>query len=224
MGHHGAALRVAVVPGQLAAQHRGGLAPACGDARVDLAQVGFDQAATAFDARLRQQPRAARFQRLGRAGGDQRMVLRMHQHADLARALQHRVHRLRRGLGHVFGPGLDLGAHHAPRQHHRGLGHGLRHLLLQRVDLRAEGLQQRAQLRGHLRGEGLLEAVQRHQPVAVAVLVAGLARRGDLRLHGGRLGRRGAVRRRRRKARPGPARRSACAGSRRRRRRVPRAG
>ena len=118
------------------------------------------------------------------------MVVRMHQHADVLRALQDGVHRLRGGFGHLLRVGLELGAHHAPRQQHRGLGHGLGHLRFQCADLFVEAVQQLAQLRRHLRGERLFEAVQRHQPVAVAVLVARLPRRGDLRLHDGGLCRR----------------------------------
>jgi hypothetical protein len=89
---------------------------------------------------------------------------------------------------HIIAPEgrIHFAGEHASLRHawiQGAIESGLRHLLLQRVDLRVESVQQLAQLRGHLGGEGLLEAVQRHQSVAVAVLVAGLTRSRHLGLH-----------------------------------------
>jgi hypothetical protein len=56
----------------------------------------------------------------------------------------------------------------------------LRHLALQPVELLAERFQQSADLQRRLVREGLLEPFERDQAVAVAFLVAGLARLADL--------------------------------------------
>ena len=58
----------------------------------------------------------------------------------------------------------------------RGRGQRLGHLLLHRVELAADGLHQLADLQRRLVGEALLESFERDQAVAVAVLVARLAR------------------------------------------------
>ena len=90
-----------------------------------------------------------------------------------------------------LGPRLELAAQHLARQRRRGRGEGARHLLLQRVELLADRADERADLRRRLRGEALLEAFERDQAVAVAVLVARLARRAQLlRVQLGRVGRR----------------------------------
>ena len=67
------------------------LAPARADARIDGAGIAFDQHAAAVDVGLADQPCAARGEHLAGAGGDHRLVVRMHVDGDLARAHQHGV-------------------------------------------------------------------------------------------------------------------------------------
>jgi hypothetical protein len=59
---------------------------------------------------------------------------------------------------------------------HGGVGQRAGHGLLQHVHLVAVGLHERADLRRGLRGETLLETLQRGDAVAVAVVIAALAR------------------------------------------------
>jgi hypothetical protein len=105
----------------------------------------------------------------------------LHVHGDVARAEQHRVdglagHRAPRWPGSAAArraaPGAPVARRCAPRPAATAL---------QRVELRVQRLQQRADLRRGLLGEALLEALQRDHAVAVAVLVAGLARGMQLR-------------------------------------------
>ena len=101
----------------------------------------------------------------------------MHLHGDVAGAQHDRVHGLGGHLRHQFGALLQFGAQHLARQLHGGARQGLRRLAVELAELAVEGLEQGADLRRRLLREALLEALQRDQPVAVAFLVAGLARR-----------------------------------------------
>ena len=181
----------------LRSQRRRGLRPAALDARVDRADVALHQHATALDGRVGVQPRAARLQRFGGPLGHQRQVQRVYLHGDVACAQHDGVHGFGGHLRHQFGAQLQLGAQHLARQLHGGARDRLRGLGVERAELAVEGFEQGADLRRRLLREALLEALQRHQAVAVAFLVAALSRRADavLPFGGGRHGRLGRARR-----------------------------
>ena len=125
--------------------------------------------------------RAARRDRLGRAAGDERVVVGMDAHDDVARAQQQRLDRLLGDRGDALGPRAAARcAASGARARVAVAARRARHLLLQRVELLADRPHQRADLRRRLRREALLESFERDQAVAVAVLVAGLARRAQL--------------------------------------------
>ena len=168
-------------PRRLAAQRRRGPLPARLQRRVDRADVGLDEAAAARQRRVGHQPRAARGQRVAGAQRDQRVVVRVHAQRDVARAHQQRVDGFLRHGGDQFRARRQFGAHDLARHLRGRRGDGQRHLLLQRVELALVGLGQRAELRRHLARVGLLEGLERDQAVAVAVLVARLARGAQLR-------------------------------------------
>ena len=104
------------------------------------------------------------------------VVGRVHAHAQVARRQHDRVDGFLRDLGDDLGARVQLVAHDLARQLHGGARDGQRHLLFQAVPLVVEVGQQRAELGGHLAGEGFLEGLERDLAVAIAVLVAGLAR------------------------------------------------
>ena len=108
---------------------------------------------------------------------------------DVARAQQHRVDRLAAATAATSSGRVASSLRTTWRASASAAPASARgHLLLQRVELRRRRTAISAPTCAvDLRGEALLEALERDQAVAVAVLVAGLARRAQL---GGELARR----------------------------------
>ena len=153
--------------------------------RVDQADVGFDAAAAARDRRRRRRRRAPRAgDRLGRRRRRPARGRRDGRAATMWRALSSSASSasLRRPRATQLGARRELAAQTWRASAGAVAASASRHLLLQRVELLADRAARSAPtcVVVWLR-EALLEAFERDQAVAVAVLVADLARRAQLR-------------------------------------------
>jgi hypothetical protein len=174
-------------PGPAGAAQRGrGLRPARGDARVDGADVAVDdgtppRASVGSATSARRAPASASAAPSATSGRSCGCTCTVMWRALSSTALTASAATLATSSGCG-----QFAAQHLARQLHGGAGHGPAAIWRPAPELASKASSSAPICAVACCGEALLEALQRHQAVAVAVLVAGLAGGGDARCHSAR--------------------------------------